>query len=49
MIRLLCLFGLHRRSVGRIDHQAKIATSICRRCGVPMYLDKQERWRTGKP
>ena len=33
---LLCRFGLHRRSRGRVTKQDDIYVSICKRCRVPM-------------
>ncbi len=35
--RLLCLFGIHKRSRGGIRETGDIVLSNCRYCHIPMY------------
>jgi hypothetical protein len=35
--RLLCLFGIHKRSRGGIREVGDTVLSNCKYCGVPMY------------
>jgi hypothetical protein len=36
MWRILCLFGLHKRSRGAANTDSPVITSVCKRCGAPM-------------
>ena len=35
--RLLCFFGIHKRSRGGIREAQDTVLSVCRHCQVPMY------------
>jgi hypothetical protein len=47
MRRILCLFGLHKRSRGAASSQGPAITSICKYCGAPM-TKVRGRWQADR-
>ena len=47
-MRLLCLFGFHKRSRGQAHDDGHDMVSVCRRCGVPMKRSRTGEWAAVK-
>ena len=47
-MRLLCVFGFHKRSRGRAFDDGQDVVSVCRRCGVPMKKSRTGEWAVVK-